>query len=146
MTPFSRKSENLGCGRLECRLLAVLQRDGRAQDEARRQRLKTVENRQKYLERLKLAVEHLHQCSARHCMSVPLHEELDGRTVWKGAVEVFDITGNPKAHVCFAWLNRTGSDDSDSDGRFVAVLGIPPVVSPVMAVRVAIAADAKHSE
>jgi hypothetical protein len=75
-------------------------------------------------------------------MSVPLHEERDGRTVWDGAVEVFDITGNPKAHVCFAWLNRT----SDSDERFVAVLGIPPVVSPVMAVRVAIAAEAKNLE
>ena len=38
------------------------------------------------------------------------------------------------------------TDSGATDGRFVAVLGIPPVVSPVMAVRVAIAADAKHSE
>lgn len=77
-------------------------------------------------------------------MSVPLHEEREGRTVWKGAVEVFDITGNPKAHVCYAWLHRDGADDSDE--RFVAVLGIPPVVSPVMAVRVAIVAEAKKAK
>ena len=122
------------------------QRTEHAHDDASANGRKAVETRQKYLERLKRAVEHLHQCSARHCMSVPLHEELDGRTVWQGAVEVFDIIGNPKAHVCFAWLNRTGPDDSDSDERFVAVLGIPPVVSPVMAVRVAIAAEAKNLE
>ena len=100
-----------------------------------------MESKQEYLQRLKLAVEHLHNCSARHCISVQVQEEFRGQIVWQGTVEVFDITGNPKAVVCYAWSHRAGKDDSDE--RFVAVLGVPPIVSPVTAVRASIVADSK---
>lgn len=100
-----------------------------------------MEDKQKYLEKLKLTVERLHQCTARHCMSVAIHDEFQGVTVWKGHVEVFDIKGNATAHVCYAWSNG----EADSQERFVTILGIPPVVSPLTAVRTAIAADTeKH--
>lgn len=105
--------------------------------------LSVVEDKQKYIEKLKLTVERLHQCTARHCMSVAIHDEFQGVTVWKGRVEVFDLKGHPKAPVCYAWSHANGEQDSDE--RFVTILGIPPVVSPLTAVRTAIVADTdKH--
>jgi hypothetical protein len=94
-----------------------------------------------YIQRLQLAVEHLHKCSARHVATSPVHEVFRGETVWEGDVEVFDLTGHPKAKRCYAWSHVDGADDSDE--RFVAVLEIPPVESPVTAVRLQIVADAK---
>ena len=94
-----------------------------------------------YIERLQLAVEHLHKCSAVHYSTAPVEEVFQGRTIWKGRVEVFDLTGNPKARRAYAWSHLDGADDSDE--RFVAVLEIPPVDSPESAVKVAIAAQVK---
>lgn len=94
-----------------------------------------------YIERLQLAVEHLHKCSAVHRSTVPVEEVFQGKTIWKGRVEVFDLTGHPKAKRAYAWSHRDGKDDSDE--RFVAVLEIPPVTSPETAVKVAIAAEVK---
>ena len=99
---------------------------------------------QEYIQRLKLAVEHLHKCSARHLESVPVHEKFRGETAWQGTVEVFDITGNPKATRIYAWSHLDGADDSDE--RFVAVLGVPPVDSAHRAVQVSIVADAKKGK
>ena len=94
-----------------------------------------------YIERLQLAVEHLHKCSAIHHSTVPVEEVFQGRTIWKGRVEVFDLTGHPKAKRAYAWSHLDGEDDSDE--RFVAVLEIPPVDSPESAVKVAVAAEVK---
>ena len=94
-----------------------------------------------YLIRLQLAVEHLHKCAAKHTATVPVTEVFQGRTIWQGPVEVFTITGHPKAKRCYAWSHADGKDDSDE--RFVAVLEIPPVSSPETAVKVAIAAEVK---
>jgi len=83
----------------------------------------------------------LHGCGAVHRETVPVHEVFRGQTVWQGEVEVFDLTGHPKAKRAYGWSHREGK--SDEGERFVAVLEIPPVVSPVTAVRVSIMADAK---
>ena len=94
-----------------------------------------------YLERLQLALEHLHKCKAVHSASAPVEEIFGGQTVWKGVVEVFDIAGHPKAKRAYGWSHKSGKDDTDE--RFVTVLEIPPVVSPETAVKVAIAAEVK---
>jgi hypothetical protein len=96
-----------------------------------------------YIERLQLAVEHLHNCKAVHSASVPVHEIFEGRTVWKGDVEVFDLTGHQKAKRCYGWSHLEGANDEGE--RFVAVLEIPPVVSAETAVRVQIIKDTKVS-
>lgn len=85
-----------------------------------------------YIERLKMAVEHLHNCSARHVSTVPVHETFQGQTVWQGEVEVFDLTGHPKAKRCYGWSHLDGAKDESE--RFVAVLEIPPVDSAQKAV------------
>jgi hypothetical protein len=35
--------------------------------------------------------------------TVPVKEIFQGRTSWDGEVEVFDITGHPRAKRCYAW-------------------------------------------
>lgn len=89
-----------------------------------------------YLDRLKLAVQHMHGCLAEHSASVPVHEVFKGQTVWQGVVEVFTIKGHPRAKRCYAWSHVDGENDQDE--RFVAVLEIPPVVSAETAVRASI--------
>jgi hypothetical protein len=84
---------------------------------------------------------HLHNCSPTWVESAPVHEIFRGQTVWKGFVEVFTLTGHPKAKKAYAWSHPEGPDDTGE--RFVAVLEIPPVESPVTAVRASIMADAQ---
>ena len=95
-----------------------------------------MENRQDYLDRLQVAVQQLHGCGAVHRATVPVHEVFRGQTVWQGDVEVFDLTGHPKAKRCYAWSHLDGPNDERT--RFVAVLEIPPVVSAETAVQVQI--------
>jgi hypothetical protein len=72
---------------------------------------------------------------------VPVHEVFQGKTVWRGEVEVFDLHQHPTAKHCYAWSHREGPDDQGE--RFVAVLEIPPVDSAQKAVRAAIVQQAK---
>jgi hypothetical protein len=83
----------------------------------------------------------LHNCGAVYRETVPVHEAFRGQTVWQGEVEVFDLTNHPKAKRAYAWSHREGENDEGE--RFVAVLEVPPVISPITAVRASIVADGK---
>lgn len=98
-------------------------------------------NKQDYIARLQVAVQQLHNCGANYRETVPVQEVFQGRTIWEGDVEVFDLYSHAKAKVCYAWSHMDGKDDKDE--RFVTVLQIPPVISPETAVQVAIAAEVK---
>ena len=74
--------------------------------------------------------------------SVPVKEVFNGQTVWEGIVEVFDLHGHPKANTAYAWTHAT--DDPDIPKRSVTVLHVPPAVSPIPAVRVAIMQELKE--
>jgi hypothetical protein len=89
-----------------------------------------------YLESLRDAVQKAHGCTARHVRSVPVKEVFRGQTIWDGTVEVFDLAGHPTAKRCYAWGHHAA--DAGQDFRIVTVLEIPPVASPVTAVRVSI--------
>ena len=41
----------------------------------------------------------LHNCGATWVKTVPVHEVFQGKTVWQGDVEVFDLYGHPKPNV-----------------------------------------------
>lgn len=99
-------------------------------------------NKQDYLAQVQVAVSQLHNCGATWRETVPVHEVFKGQTVWQGDVEVFDLTGHPKAKRCYAWSHLDGPKDERT--RFVAVLEIPPVVSAETAVRVQIVKDVKE--
>jgi hypothetical protein len=80
----------------------------------------------------------MHHCKAQHEQSVPVVEMFGDQTVWEGVVELFKITGHPKAKRCYAWSFPDGKGK-----RYVTVLEIPPVESPQTAVRAAIASKAQ---
>ena len=83
---------------------------------------------------LRSEVERMHNCKAHLAQSVPVLETFEGKTVWKGLVHVFDLTGHPNATRAYAWsLPIKGSDKR----RFCAVLHQPPVTSPLKAVQAA---------
>jgi hypothetical protein len=99
---------------------------------------------EQYVERLKQVIFHLHKADSRHLESVPVDEVFRGQVVWRGVVEVFALTGHPKAKRAYAWSHRAGP--ADSDERFVTVLELPPVTSAQTAVKIAIASEAKSKK
>ena len=66
--------------------------------------------------------------------SIPASNRGKGETVWDGIVEVFHLEGHPKANTAYAWIHDTG--DPNKPTQHVTVLHVPPVVSPLTAVRV----------
>jgi len=99
-------------------------------------RSNSVAKNQDYLDRLQLIIERLHDCGANHRETVAVQEVSQGRTVWKGEVEVFDLYGHDKAKMCYAWSHREGKGNTHE--QLVTVLQIPPVISPETAVRASI--------
>jgi len=94
-----------------------------------------VKNNQ-YIEELHDAIRRLHGVESRYVESVPVKEVFKDTTVWDGVVEVFDLIGHPKAPKIYAWAHDT--DNPKQPRKHVTVLHIPPVVSPILAVRAAI--------
>jgi hypothetical protein len=95
-----------------------------------------------YIEELKEAIRRLHGVESTHMQSVPVKEVFQGKTVWEGIVEVFELHGHPKANTAYAWAHET--NDSTNPIRHVTVLKIPPAVSPITAVRAAIMQELKE--
>ena len=95
-----------------------------------------------YIERLQTAIFHLHKVSAKHVETVPVKETFGEETIWEGNVEVFSVTGHARAKTCFAWSKNAGQ----SDEKFTAVLGLPPVGTALDAVRVSILIAYKRNE
>jgi hypothetical protein len=101
-----------------------------------------VESKREYIERiqrLQLAIEHLHNCRAKHVETDFAEESFEGKPVWVGEVEVFDLTGHPKAGKCYAW-----SYQDDSGEKIATVLGIRPVRTALDAVRAHIVGEVKR--
>jgi len=88
------------------------------------------------IERLRQAIRDLHGLDGSYVRSVAVKETFRGETVWDGVVEVFAINGSDKAAYAYAW-----SYETDEGGRrYLAILGVPPILGPRDAVRAAIAA------
>jgi hypothetical protein len=100
-----------------------------------------MESKQDYLSRVQTAVQHLHNCGARWLRTVPVREVFRGKVAWEGDVEVFALSGHPKAKRAYAWAHLDGPKDEKT--RFVAVLEIPPVKDAKTAVQASIVADSK---
>jgi hypothetical protein len=95
-----------------------------------------------YIKELQDVIRRLHSADATHVESVPIKETFQGKTVWEGIVEVFDLHGHPATTRAYAWAHDT--DDPQTPRRHVAVLHIHPVTSPVLAVRAAIAQEFRN--
>ncbi len=95
-------------------------------------------NKADYIARLQLTIQHLHKCGAVHRESVPVHEVFQGKTVWQGDVEVFDLTGHSKAKRCYGWSYGEPEE-------FITILELPPVTDAQSAVKVGVAYQVKRS-
>ena len=95
-----------------------------------------MQKNNQYIEELRGVIRRLHGVEAKYVESVPVKETFQGKTVWDGAVEVFELIGHPKAPKAYAWAHDT--DNPKQPRKHVTVLHIPPVVSPILAVRAAI--------
>ena len=95
------------------------------------------------IEELRDVIRKLHGATATHVESVPVKEVFQGRTVWDGIVEVFDLKGHPKTHRAYAWTHAT--DDPKQPRRSVTVLHIPPAISPQTAVQAAILQEIRNA-
>jgi hypothetical protein len=85
------------------------------------------------------AIKDLHGCDATYSESVEIKEGFEGQTVWEGTVHVFNID-HPDSDTCYAW---SSSIDDSKERQYYAVLKIPPVDSPINAVRASIVSDHK---
>jgi hypothetical protein len=94
-----------------------------------------------YIDELRDVIRHMHGTESTHIESVPVTETFQGRTVWDGIVEVFELHNHPKATHAYAWI----SEAENNIKRHIAVLKVPPVVSPATAVRAAIVQEFKNA-
>ena len=87
------------------------------------------------------AIKHLHGLDATWIESVPVHETHDGKTVWEGEVQVFEVK-HPKTSRVYAWSHAT----EGTKRRFHVVLGVAPVTGAQEAVRVAIVGEVRRAQ
>jgi len=97
-----------------------------------------VVNKTDYLSRLQAAITQLHNCGATWCKSVYVEEVSRGEVTWSGDVEVFDLTGHPKARRCYGWAH--GEPEA-----FVGILEVSPVTDAYTAVKVGLSGQIKKA-
>jgi small subunit ribosomal protein S21 len=68
--------------------------------------------RSQYLAHLAKAIKATHGCNSKHLEQVPVCETFQGKKVWEGNVEVFDLVGHTKAQRCYAGLLAGFSHDN----------------------------------
>ena len=95
-----------------------------------------------YIQELRDVIRRIHRAEASHVESVPIRETFEGRTVWEGVVEVFDLVGHPTAHRVYAWAHDT--ENPEKPRRHVTVLHLHPIKSARDAVRAAIVSEFKN--
>jgi hypothetical protein len=75
-------------------------------------------------------IKFFHDCDASHVESVPLRKAVGRKMAWDGVVEVFTLSGHPRATRAFAWHYR-----EDGKTTTAVVLDLPPIKSPETAVK-----------
>ena len=99
-----------------------------------------VVSKKDYIAALRRVIRQMHHCDGTHSRSVRVQETFQGKTVWDGEVEVFDLADHPQANNCYAW-GRLGGKDQRT--HYVTVLAIPPVTTALAAVKASMLADSK---
>ena len=93
------------------------------------------------LSRLKHAVTVEHNCRADHSGARVIVERGPDGGVWRGKVEVFDLSGHPQADRCYAWTEKVARKTVCT-----TILRIPPVKSAQTAVRAILARRHRRAE
>jgi hypothetical protein len=94
----------------------------------------SVDEKYRYIERLREPIEFLHKCRAYHTESVVVEEDLaDPTTKWQRVVEVFSMVGHSDAKLCYAWTEKAANESCQD--RFFCFLAGVAIDSPTTAVR-----------
>ncbi len=89
------------------------------------------------IDKIKTAVERTVGGPVTHAGSAPVVETFQGKTVWEGIVEVYNVNvPPPEVAYGFAVEGKSGPD-------YVAVKGVGPINTPLAAVRAWIVSQAK---
>ena len=96
-----------------------------------------------YIDELRDVIRRLHGVDSTHVESVPIKETFQGKTIWDGIVEVFDLKNHANASRAYAWAYKT---ENPKKPRHVIVLHMGPVTSPLAAVQAAIVEEARNKE
>jgi hypothetical protein len=80
---------------------------------------------------LRKAVQRLYAGGVRLVSTVRISESFDGKP-WEGLVHVFELKGHPSASHAYAWSSPV---EGSTERQYFAVLKVPPITSPVEAVR-----------
>jgi len=95
-----------------------------------------------HIDELREVILKLHGVNPTHIESVPIKEIFQGKTVWEGIVEVFDLHNHPNAPRAYAWSHETDKGKK----RHVTALHIGPATSAIAAVRAAIVQEFRNGE
>jgi hypothetical protein len=95
------------------------------------------------IKQLEDTIEKLHHCEARFIDSVSILESFEGKTVWEGVVNIFQVEGHPQTDKCYAWSSPI---EGSKKRRYYTILHMPPVDSPEKAVRAAIINDYQNKK
>jgi len=77
------------------------------------------------------AIELSGNCRGSYVHTQPVRIIMEGKVLWRGRVEVFNLTAHAFAKRAFGWSVKR----KDKKTENVIVLGIPPLDSPIMAVK-----------
>jgi len=86
-----------------------------------------------------LAVERATGSAVEHLESVLVVETVRGKTLWQGIVDVFRVL-KPPPEWAYGW-----AVEGNKEPQYVAVLGNPPVDSPIAAVRAWLVSERKKT-
>lgn len=84
-----------------------------------------------YKRNLLNAIEDRAKCEAVYLQTQPVKYSLDGKMLWKGKVEVYNLKGHPQAKQAFGW----GYTAAGGKIEYVTVMGVPPLDTPLAAVK-----------
>jgi hypothetical protein len=102
----------------------------------------SIHPQRRYIDDLRDVIHKLHGVKATHVESIAVKEVFQGKTIWDGIVEVFDLHNHPTTHRAYAWSHETDNNGN----RHITVLHIPPAISPETAVRAAIIQEFKNAQ
>jgi len=89
----------------------------------------------KYREDLLSAIEKKAMCGVAYVHTQPVRFVMDGKVLWDGKVEVFQLRDHPQAKQAFGW----GFKNSQNKMEYVTVVGAPPLDSASLAVKAFVA-------
>ena len=95
-----------------------------------------------YRENLLTAIEHRGNCGAIYRQTQPVRLSMGGQVVWQGKVEVFELKDHPQAKQAFGW----GFQNSQNKTEYITVIGIPPLDTPLSAVKAFVASREKWAK